>query len=419
MELARDESRAALFALAILALLAGGLGCGSSCPRYDDRNWRELSTRNFRLRTDLDEDKAREKLKEIETVRAALLTSFRVSPDTNTGQLSVVALDAGWGAAAGPLVPGIFFRALYTPQIAMRAGSSLIGQSVVKHELVHHLSRFVRPSEAPWLSKGLAMYFETMEISDDRRLVTVGRPEPSNVYWIQHHGFNPVEELLAATDLRDDAFFSYPSAWLLVHYLMNHRTEAFRSYQHALATNASESQAWAAGFGDLTPARLDAELREYVDGGKYAVYKFPFVAPNIHVVSARSLPPADAHATRALIYVVMSQRSNTDMLPRNSDELRVCARQELDAAFADDAENTLGLAIMTWGLAEAVDVMRAERSASKNPTDWMAWWLLAATLRQHGIDDDRVAAAEEKAVDLAAANPAIDVKALKVVRHRK
>ena len=398
----------------LVLLLAGGIGCASSCPRYDDQNWRELSTPNFRLSTDLAEDKALAKLNELEMFRAALLTSFRVSPATHTGQVSVVVLDTGWGAAAGPLFDGIFSQELFAPQISMRAGSQLQGQTVVKHELVHHLSRTVRPADPPWLAEGLAMYFETLEISDDHRQVTVGRPEPKIVSLVQRLGVLTVDEMFSATDVHDAGGFFYRSSWLLVHYLMNHRGEAFRSYQKSLAASVGGPQAWGQSFGDLTPALLDGHLQSYIDGGQYYLYVFPFEPPQVHITGNRALTQADAHAMRAMIYTVMSRLTKPDMLPRTNEELRTCACQELDSVFQTDADHTLGLAVKTWELGEEIDVARAERSVDRAPSDWLAWWLLAATLRRHGLDDQRAAAAEEKAADLAAGNPAIE---LKVVRH--
>jgi hypothetical protein len=407
-------SRVARFAVtAMMVLAVSGFGC-ATCPRYADQNWRELSTANFRMRTDLKEDEARAQLNELEMFRAALLTSFRAPPATRTGQVFVVALDDGWGAIAGPLVNGIFSDELHTPQIAMRADSNLLGQSVVKHELVHYLSRYVRPADPPWLAEGLARYFETLEISEDHRLVTVGRPDPGVVSKIRHLGIMSVDELFAGSDVHNNPGTFYSSAWLLVHYLMNHRNVELRSYMKALGAGASQSQAWTAGFGDLTAEQLDGQLRDYIIGGKYCVYEFPFEPPHVPITDVRALTPADAHATRALLYAVMSRWPNTDMLPRTNAELKTCACQELAWAFHDNADHTLALSVQAWELGADIEVARAQRSADHSPTDWMAWWLLAATLRRHGIDDQRAAAAEKKAVTLAAGNPAIE---LKVVRR--
>jgi hypothetical protein len=197
---------------------------------------------------------------------------------------------------------------------------------------------------------------------------------------------------------------------------MNHRGEAFRSYQKALAASMSAPQAWASSFGDLTPTQLDGQLQSYIDGGQYYLYVFPFEPPRVQVTGSRALTPADGHAMRALIYAMMSRWTKPDVLPRTNAELRICACQELASVFQIDADHTLGLAVKTWELGEEIDVARAQRSADRAPDDWMAWWLLAATLRRHGLDDQRAAAAEEKAAGLAAGNSAIE---LKVVRHQR
>ena len=402
---------------AVAALIGLLGGCGSTCPRFDDGNWRELSTPNFRLRTDLDDREARRTLEELESVRAALLTSFGAEPGINTGQVAVVALDEGWGAAAGPMLNGVYGQALFTPHIAIRAGSGLVGQPLVKHELVHQLSGALRPREPAWLAEGLAMYFQTLEISAESRLVTVGRPEAPVVSLLHHQGFMSVGQLRAGTAVHDSRSGFYPSAWLVVHYLMNHRRGELRAYQNTLQPSASdqasdndrESQAWQAAFGDLTSAQLDRQLRAYVDGGKYYVYRFSFAPPRPRITGARTLTPADAHATRALIYASMKQvaTSSNDVMSRSGPELETCARQELDEVFRHDPDHTMALAVKAWELGDRLELSQVQSSANKNAGDWMAWWLLASTLQAHRVDDDRLAQAAQRARELAAGNRAI------------
>jgi hypothetical protein len=219
--------------LAVAAGLALVLvGCGSTCPRHDDRGWRELTTTHFRLRTDRDEAEARRVLEELETMRAALLNSFRAPADIDTGQVAVVALGEGWGTLAGPLIDGVFSRPVFTPTVAIRAGSSVVGQTVVTHELVHFLDHHVHPAEPAWVGEGLATYFETLEITgpSGARQATVGRPEPGLVAAVQRGHLMSVADLRAGTAAHDSRSPFYPSAWLAIHYLMNHRPEALRSY---------------------------------------------------------------------------------------------------------------------------------------------------------------------------------------------
>jgi hypothetical protein len=405
--------RPRLVAVIALALLVAGAGCASSCPRYDNGNWRELSTRNFRLRTDLDESDARDMVTELETARAALLTTFGAPTDTATGQVSVLVLDDGWGVAAGSRWPGFFTRALFTPYIMIQAGSGLAGQTVVKHELVHQLSHFVRPREPAWLAEGLAGYFETMEIADDKRMVTVGRPWPRVVSKMQGIGMLSVDELRAGAAVHDPRSVFYPSAWLMVHYLMNHRREGLRSYQRELGHSANESHAWAVGFGDLTPEQLDFQLRRYVDGGRYFVFNYPLAPLETRITDSRPLTVADAGATRALLYALMSKAATgaADFMPRSREELELCARQELAEVARSDAEHTQALAVKAWELGDQIELGAAQRGVERNPQDWMAWWLLATTLHAQRITDDRFIQAVDKANALVAGNPAIELKA--------
>jgi len=348
-------------------------------------------------------------MQELEVVRAALLTSFGASIGTDTGQVSVVAMEEGWGAAAGPLLDGLFAHALFSPHIIIRAGSSLVGQSVVKHELVHHLSHFIRPREPAWLAEGLAMYFETLELAADKQLVTVGRPPPGVAASLRSGGIMSVNQLRAGAAIHDSESGFYPSAWLLVHYLMNHRSEALRAYQNALADTANESEAWDEAFASLTPAELDGQLRGYLDGGRYYVYNFPFSPRKARFTDARALTVHDGRATRALVYSVMSgyAKKTPDVLSRTSAELEMCARQETDEVIARDRGHPLALAVKAWELGDQIEASAAQNSTMANPSNWMAWWLLATTLRAHGINDDRFGQAAEKARALSQGNRAV------------
>jgi hypothetical protein len=294
----------------------------------------------------------------------------------------------------------------------MGAGRSLGRQSKVKHELVHYLASYVRPYEPRWLAEGLAQYFETLEISDDKRLLTVGRPDPNVVAVLHGIGIVPVNDVRAGVGADDSPGAFYARAWLTVHYLMNDESEGFRSYLAALARTKDDGKAWAAAFGGITPSELDGRLRNYFDGGQYYVYKFSFQPPDVHLTGTGPLSPADAHATRALIYTQMLG-SDTSDLPRTNAELQTCARQELGAALQQDADHPLALAVKGWALGDRIEVSRAESAVARHGDDWMAWWLLATALWANGVRDERLATAVEKASTLSAANPAIALPALK------
>jgi hypothetical protein len=391
------------------------MGCAATCPHYEDRGWRELTTANFRLRTDLGEADARANLESFETLRAALLTVFGAPADTRLGRTEVTVLDRGWNSVGGRYLNAFFTSNLGFPQIAMSSSATPFSQDTVKHELVHQLSHVLRPEEPVWLAEGLAQYFETLELTDDQRLV-VGRPDPQTLRVVQRIGIMPVADLRAAVDIHAPESLFHSSAWLLVHYLMNQRLEALTTYQRLLARGHHEPAAWAEAFADLPPGELDERLHRYVDGGQYYVFNYPFRAPTVEVQATGPVDPAEAHATRAMIYAEVSKSSlaSADMMPRHSEELQMCARQELDEAFRSDKDNPLGLMVQSQLLAQPVGVNRAQSSADKHPTDWRAWFLVVISLQQSGGDRARTEAAIDKTLDLTADNPVIN---LKVVRR--
>jgi hypothetical protein len=414
MGLTRRLSRVGALVMAI-AIPAEVTGCAATCPHYEDRGWRELTTANFRLRTDLGEADARANLESFETLRAALLTVFGAPADTRLGRTEVTVLDRGWSSVGGTYLNAFFTSNLGFPQIAMGSSGTPFGQDTVKHELVHQLSHVLRPDEPVWLAEGLAQYFETLELSDDQHLV-VGRPDPQTLRMVQQIGIMPVADLRAAVDVHAPDSLFHPSAWLLVHYLMNQRLEALQTYQRLLARGRNEPAAWAEAFADLPPGELDQRLRRYVEGGQYYVFNYPFRAPRMQVVATGPVDPAEAHATRAMIYAGLSKSSlaSSDMMPLHREELQMCARQELDEAFRGDADNPLGLMVQSQLLAKPVGVTRAQSSADKHPSDWRAWFLVVMSLQESGADRARTEAAIDKTLDLTADNPAIN---LKVVRR--
>jgi len=95
-----------------LALAAGTVaGCASNfaaCPAAGGPVWRELASDHFVLRTDLGLDEARDTLRDLENLRAALLTCLRAPPGIDTGHVPVIVVRDGWDQVCSPDVAGFF-----------------------------------------------------------------------------------------------------------------------------------------------------------------------------------------------------------------------------------------------------------------------------------------------------------------------
>jgi hypothetical protein len=336
-----------------------------------------LESAHFRLRTDQDAAAGRAALTDLEQLQAALLRVFGAPSDLDTGKLPVVVVDRGWTDFAPRAVDGFFTFALFQPLIAMAAGNELHRQDVIKHELVHYLSRKVMPRQPLWLEEGLATYYETIEYDADAGRITVGRPSSLRLPTAQQTGTDTIERMFTATAIdREDTARFYAAAWITVHYLINHREVALRGYQKALAAGASPDAAWAAAFGGQTPAQLAADVRAYVDGGRYAVLIYKFPPPKVAAPVERRLTDADVHATRALLYVTGTGLPEVEGSVRR-DDLRLGARREIDEALRQEPHHVRSLAIAHWMLGVPVDLEQATAASSANGDDWLAWLLVA------------------------------------------
>ncbi len=411
----------ALFA-ALLLIAAGALGgCAGKlppCPAAGGPAWRELASAHFRLRTEADPDTARAALRDLEQFQAALLTVFRAAPDLRTGRLPVIVVRDGWEDFADLELAGWFTRVLFQPLMVMRADSELGQQDVIKHELVHYLSAKVMPSQPLWLAEGLATYFQTLDYDGDKREVTVGRPPPNLLAIAQRGARLSLAELFAAKKIDGDMGVFYASAWATVHFLMNRHPDGLRAFQTALHDRVPAATAWTQAFGKLTPADLDAELANYLDGGRYELLIFPFAPASADPIAERQMSDAEVHATRGQLLLVGRRNHaarSEDVAVKRDAEAR--ARREIDEALRLDPGNVGTRAIAHFELGQPVDLDTAKRATLASPGDWMAWLLLAEAFRERhmGAQDDT----ELKAVELAWDDPSVTIILVQPVRGAK
>jgi hypothetical protein len=394
-------------------VLAGCAGHLASGPPSTERPWHGLSSANFELRTDLDVAEGRKTLSELEQLRSALLTCFRASPDTPTGRIQVIALGDGWGDFASDSLEGFFSNGiLFRPLMLLHARMGHVDlerQETIKHELTHFLTNKVSPNQPLWLSEGLATYFQTIELDPAERHVIAGKPPEDLLQIVQRLGSLGSAELrqrqkIATVDWRD---IFYPSAWLMTHYLMNHRVSALRAYQIAVRRQ-SETEAWDHAFPDLPAERLDFVLRSYVVDGQYALFVFPLDVRPVTILSERALTDAEVHATRGLLFAT-ARSFPRDESTQSADELTARAHREIAEALRGEPFQVLGQAVAHFLLSKAVDPVEAELATKRHPDDWMAWVLLAEALRDSS-DRERYRRAQDQAVDLALRDPAVTLE---------
>ena len=398
-------------ALSLSVPLAGCIGHLPPCPAAGGPAWTELQGAHFRLRTDLDPQEARAVLADLEQFQAALLGVFGAPPDLDIGRLPVVVVDHGWTDLERREIEGYFTHALFQPLVVMRSGGSLASQVVIKHELVHYVSGKVMPRQPLWLSEGLATYYETMECDARAGKVTIGRPSRALLRTAGRTGAASIEAMFGAKtkgEGYDESRF-YAMAWITVHYLMNHRTEALQRYERALHDQATYEAAWAAAFGSETPAQIAADVARYVDGGQYALRIYDMQSARPNAPTERRLTDADAHATRALLYLAGQHWRALRMVPsEGSDERLAAGKHEVDEARRQEPDHVLAGAIAHFLFDATVDLTQATRATKTHGDDWMAWFLLAEACHETG-DGPCAEAALKRTVETAATEGSVSL----------
>jgi hypothetical protein len=119
--------------------------------------------------------------------------------------------------------------------------------ATVVHEATHQIAfncgLHTRYADVPlWLSEGLAIYFETPDLSNNRGWHGIGRVNRTRLATFRRsagaRGPGRLEQLIASDRLFRDTQTgpeAYAEAWVLTHYLLRTREEEYVSYLQALA----------------------------------------------------------------------------------------------------------------------------------------------------------------------------------------
>jgi tetratricopeptide (TPR) repeat protein len=278
------------------------------------------------VKTDLDENAAREAVNGFETEYAELVSAAFRGVDT-TRPFDVVLLRSedefhDWVSTifAGSYQNEFPLDVERSPAMTLYAGGDAGAEAVARVTFLHELThRFIARAFLPvptWLNEGLAEYYSSMSVKEGRvtfgdmpltmRLVAPDRPllakellaaEPETFYARDERGDSG----------RETRTGNYASAWALVHFLKNGPTaytKRFSTFLHLLRAEprATAAVAWAEAFGDVPDSDFEASFREYVEQPTWKTYSHVLAAPAAPPpIALRSMTDAEVHVVRARI----------------------------------------------------------------------------------------------------------------------
>lgn len=357
-------------ACGVLALAAVSCGGLPAVPSQGGPHWRSLETEHFVLQTDQSEEIAKRTSQKLERLLNALLQFGFHAEGKLPIKLPVILLDdrSQFEFFVGEQYRGIFVPELmFEPLVVIARQTDSDSWSTLTHELVHFIADQALGPQPPWLSEGLATYFESAHF-DKAGSFVIGSVPRDRHRWLRSHARLGVEALQMQNGPSDTPAL-YASAWLLVHYLMSERGSEFAAFQSALASGKPAAQAWQETMGDLTPERLDALLDNYAETGNFLNYSKQIAEPQVQT-TVRELSDADVYTLRAELFLTCRACG---------DDRAQKVAENLQAALKSDPDHLRANALLQLGAANA-DGRSVERSRAlthKHPDAWLAWLLLA------------------------------------------
>jgi hypothetical protein len=362
--------------LALAALfLAADCAHLPACPGEGGPRWSEWSSPNFRLLTDVEDEKDAETLAtQLEHFRAAIVAAaWRDVPEAREPiEVAVFGSTSEADVFLPPHMEGLFFSYLGTGIVVAPATTRVARENVLKHEIVHALMRQLDlDRNAPlWFMEGMAMYLAMTSYEESSDEVTFGAPDPNALRVVVYRGLYPWRDLWTAPTDSIEHVRLETTSWLFVHYLFNHERERFQRFQAGLAGTRDAKLLWAQIFPDLaTPDAFARTLGRYLEIGGYMTYKARIPRPHFGFAT-RALPDSEVHALRALL---------SWMAKAHNDDAPGLMRHELAESLRQEPLNLRARMVERVFLGEnASDMATAQALTAKYPQAWQAWLVLAA-----------------------------------------
>jgi hypothetical protein len=383
----------ALHRVLLATLLFGACRVTPLVPGQGGPAWIELTSEHFVVWTDGDPEDGRALVRRMEHLRQIVFGVSVFNPTSNAKAL-VIALRSQ--RELRPYLPGNSAAfawtphyPLYLPGILLSIDHLEIDPIVVAHELTHVISYSALSTQPDWFSEGLAEYFGTVHLDEDDGTFDLGAVNPPRLQLLRRASTEiRSAEMLACNDPRCQDSEFYASAWALFAYLANFRAADLSRYVLRLAELPREAQsaAWSEVFPDLTPARLDVTLSEWVRFGEITVHRFK-VKLKDYPVTRRVLTDGDVYTARALLGELRD-------LAEASDQVK--------AALAIDPTNVVAQ-MLRVAHDHTSELETARSLTAAHPDSWRAWWLVMRIVKQ-GTEAD---AAHAKVCALVARDPAV------------
>ncbi len=261
--------------------------------------------------------------------------------------------------------------------------------NVIFHEYTHLLINNTNGNVPTWFNEGLAEYYSTFSITDDRKVV-LGKPIANHVYLLRQSKMLPLRTLFKVDQRspyyneREKQSIFYAQSWALMHYLIGNnkgeRLQQLGKFIELGEANVPMEEAFQRAF-QTSFESMETALREYVKRDSYPVTTGHFENKLQLDTEMQVAPVSEAEANAYLGDLLLhSQRAEAENYLHKALELE----PNLAAAHA-----SLGMLLVRQGkLAEARQSL--ERAAATASQNYLIHYYTAFVLSRAGMDQLRI-----------------------------
>lgn len=341
---------------AIFLLILAAAPGGASGDALEDREWKLITSDNFRVHSLLGVTRTTEMLRQLEVMRVALGGNSGTATFQAAVPTVIIALDNAEDYAligAPESTVGFFIADQRENAIVVQDNAEVEGVRTILHEYVHYLHRLKERIALPrWFEEGTAEYLSSSRVVDDR--FEFGLPLPGRLSSLTFASWLPMREVLTLNELSNltlvDGDLFYSQAWLLVHYL-NSRAggrqavmQALQRYRELVVNGEDRIVAFEKTF-ELAVDDLNETLLEYLLADDFRTQSIrvnsalPGFSPRVQSIPKSQIQIALAQMAIRFENDVAAERWFTAAL--ESDDTRALAEAGLGTVlgFRGDVEN--------------------------------------------------------------------------------
>jgi hypothetical protein len=245
-------------------------------------NWVSVRSKNFLLVGNANEKQIRQVGIRLEQFREAFARLFGRNELESHVPTTVVIFKSHFSFQPfkpKPNTAGFFQTNSYVNYITLT--TELQGEqdplSVIFHEYTHLLVNEINANMPIWFDEGLAEYYSTVEIADDRRVV-LGKPITRHITRLRQNQLLPLKTLFQVD--RKSPYYNeehkqgvfYAQSWALMHYLMSgkdgQRQRQLAKFVDLLVANTPSDLAFEKSF-PVTFETMETELLNYIQRNRY------------------------------------------------------------------------------------------------------------------------------------------------------